>query len=56
MAITGEKVNTTTDPGGRGHHSMVYDPSRKKVLLYGGDCDSGIMNDAWAWDGKNWEK
>ena len=35
---------------------MLYDPSRKKVLLYGGDGNSGILNDVWAWDGTSWEK
>ena len=51
-----EKMNSATRPGGRGHHSMVYDPSRKKVLMYGGDDDAGAKGDVWAWDGKNWEQ
>ena len=51
-----EKMNSTAKPSGRGHHSMVYDPSRKKVLMYGGGDATGIKGDIWAWDGKNWER
>ena len=35
---------------------MVYDPARQRVILYGGYGDDVFHNDAWAWDGKNWEQ
>jgi hypothetical protein len=34
---------------------MVYDPSRKRILLYGGEIGMNVKGDVWAWDGKAWE-
>jgi hypothetical protein len=33
---------------------MVYDPSRKRVVLFGGSNEEGSLNDTWEWDGKKW--
>ena len=44
-------------PGPRSHTALVYDPVRKKVILFGGQGeDSRARGDTWAWDGKSWEK
>lgn len=35
--------------------SMVDQPSRSRVLLYGGwNVDSGVRSDTWEWDGVGW--
>ena len=37
-------------PPWRSNHSMVYDPTRKKVLLFGGDDFTRSYNDLWEFD------
>ncbi len=46
-------------PSARSHHSMAYDPVRKRVVLFGGATSregggSAAMNDTWEWDGTTW--
>ncbi|HEV8505576.1 MAG TPA: kelch repeat-containing protein, partial [Chitinophagaceae bacterium] len=42
-------------PRPRIHHSIVYDPERRKTILFGGDSiTKGLLNDTWEWNGKNW--
>jgi hypothetical protein len=33
---------------------MAYDAARGQVVLFGGSCSSGGLNDTWVWDGANW--
>ena len=35
---------------------MVYDPSSKRVILFGGIWENGVLNDTWAYDpaANNW--
>ena len=47
---------TGETPGKRGGHGMVYDLSRKKIVLFGGDTMQGVANDTWEWDGLHWSK
>ena len=50
----------TNAPPKRGHHSLVYDETRRRVLLTGGSTpvDGGrsfvFFNDLWEFDGKTW--
>ena len=42
-------------PSTRGSPAMVYDPERKKIVLYGGFApDRSELNDTWEWDGSQW--
>ncbi|HSA32937.1 MAG TPA: kelch repeat-containing protein, partial [bacterium] len=46
-------------PPARYNHSMVYDASRKKIILYGGrtsSSDSSVLEDLWEYDiaGNRW--
>jgi hypothetical protein len=46
-------------PAGRTGHSLVYDRSRKKVVLFGGstldkDGNTVLFDDVWEWDGARW--
>lgn len=45
-----------TSPSARFGHSMAYDAARQRVILFGGGGpgSTGVFNDTWAWDGKNW--
>jgi N-acetylneuraminic acid mutarotase len=36
-------------PSGRVGHSMVYDPTTGKVILFGGLGEQGIFDDIWAY-------
>jgi len=37
-----------TRPGARAFHSMVYSPSSKRWIVFGGDANGTLMNDVWA--------
>jgi hypothetical protein len=37
-----------TPPSPRGAHSAVYDPSRDRMLVFGGGGFAGALNDTWA--------
>src|SRR5215211_5236612 len=42
-------------PSKRGSAAMVYDPARKRIVLYGGFApDRNDLNDTWEWDGSRW--
>jgi hypothetical protein len=43
-------------PAGRNHHAMVYDPVRRRTLLFGGfnKPSSPALPDLWEWDGTSW--
>lgn len=46
-------------PGPRAGHQMVWDPERKRVLLFGGllsDAADPRAGETWAWDGERWER
>jgi len=49
-------ITTPTSPGRRSGHTMVYDPARKAVLLYGGYSaeSAGVKGDLWSYDGAKW--
>jgi len=37
-----------TRPGARAFHSMVYSPSSKRWIVFGGDANGTLTNDVWA--------
>ena len=38
-------------------HTMVFDPNRRKVILFGGmDQGPKYYEDMWEWDGQNWNQ
>ncbi|HOB70584.1 MAG TPA: kelch repeat-containing protein, partial [bacterium] len=46
-------------PSARHGHSMIYDESLQKVLLYGGNTAEGSEEwngELWGWNGTKWEK
>jgi len=45
-------------PAGRGDHSLVADPSRGRLVLYGGGPFPPAAVETWEWDGAtgNWEQ
>jgi hypothetical protein len=43
----------TAIPSWRVEHQLLYDPLRRRVVMYGG-VDFQAMPDAWEWDGKAW--
>lgn len=47
----------STGPDPRYGPAMIYDPSSKKIILFGGnDHSDNIYGDTWEWDGKTWKK
>ncbi|HSP16375.1 MAG TPA: hypothetical protein VLV78_16630 [Thermoanaerobaculia bacterium] len=43
-----------TKPQFRRFAGMVYDPSLKKTILYGGYDDQNYIDSTWQWDGTQW--
>jgi hypothetical protein len=52
--------NPAAGPPARGAHAMVYDPHRKRIVVFGGmgvrsgDQDTPIFADTWEFDGTTW--
>ena len=50
-------LNPTTKPSSRYGHSMVYDESTGKILMFGGrDASYAYLQQTWEWDGANWHQ
>jgi len=41
-------------PGKRLLHAMAFDPTRGRLVLYGGEDGMKLFDDLWEWDGKEW--
>lgn len=41
-------------PPARSAGAMVYDATRKRLVLFGGTTVSASLNDTWEWDGTSW--
>ena len=49
------RITTPHAPPGRCGHAMTYDPSRQRVVLFGGDVGGGnYYGDTWEYDGSDW--
>jgi hypothetical protein len=61
-ALAATYLQAPVAPPKRAHHSMVYDPVARRVLLTGGSTPINegqsfrFFNDLWAWDGSRWER
>lgn len=47
-------LTPSTRPSARMEHAMTYDPARGRVVLFGGDTESGPSGETWLWDGATW--
>jgi hypothetical protein len=54
--ITWTQRNPTTVPGPRLGHDMVWDPVRRRVIMFGGRNGTSGYADTWEWDGNNWNQ
>lgn len=41
-------------PKGRCRASMLYDPIRQRLVMFGGAADGGLLPDMWQLDGTQW--
>jgi hypothetical protein len=41
-------------PPARSGHTLVYDATQKRIVLFGGLGASSTLNDVWTWDGARW--
>src|SRR4051812_19504492 len=48
-----ELRSVSPSPTQRQHHSMAYDSTRGRTVVYGGDSPQ-LLGDTWEWDGTNW--
>jgi Galactose oxidase, central domain len=51
---TWRQKTTVDSPSGRDGASLTFDPTRNRVLLFGGGSDGPEFNDTWEYDGANW--
>lgn len=43
-------------PSGRDEPLLVYDTTRKRTVLHGGQNGATTLNDTWSWDGTRWQQ
>ena len=48
------KTTTQDRPSIRRQPAVVYDPTLKKIILFGGFDGADFRDDTWTWDGSNW--
>jgi len=54
--VTWTRVVTATTPLPRRNHALFFDPSRGRVVLFGGTViPNGLFGDQWTFDGTNWQ-
>ncbi len=41
-------------PSARTGHTLSYDTTRQRVVLFGGQTRTGAVNETWEWDGTSW--
>jgi hypothetical protein len=52
---TWQQASPSTRPSARSAHATVYDPVRKRTIMFGGADGSGLqLGDTWAWNGTSW--
>lgn len=49
-----EDRTATLNPPPRKYHAMSYDTARGRLVLFGGNYDTGNRGDTWEWDGSRW--
>lgn len=49
-----QQIVTPASPPARIWHGMAYDSTRHVVVVYGGEDESGVLNDTWEYDGSTW--
>jgi hypothetical protein len=53
---SGAWTRASSAPTRRRGTAMAYDEQRRRVVLFGGNDDSGILADTWEWDGTSWTR
>ena len=43
-----------SDPPPRRGHALAYDAGLRRIVLFGGEARTGLLNDTWFWNGKHW--
>ncbi len=49
-----KQCESDRQPPQRGNSQLVYDPARKKIILFGGDQLDQTVSDTWVFDGEQW--
>jgi hypothetical protein len=51
------QLHPANAPSARSHHAMAWDPTRQRIVLFGGQDDhTPILGDTWEWTGSTWEQ
>jgi cysteine-rich repeat protein len=51
---TWTELTPVTSPPPRDNHTLVWDPDRQQVVLFGGMGPTGLVSDTWELDGAQW--
>ena len=51
-----ERTPSATSPPPRSNAAFAWNPSRQRLLLFGGVDTSGPRGDTWEWDGASWQQ
>src|SRR5215208_6690742 len=52
----GAWARTDSAPPRRRSARMAWDAGRRRVVLFGGDTNEGVLADTWEWDGRRWTR
>jgi len=47
---------STPNPANRWNHTLVFDRSIGRIMLFGGTTRTSPLDDTWTWDGANWSQ
>jgi hypothetical protein len=47
-------LNPATSPPARYYANVAYNPTTRRMVLFGGGGAPGCLNDTWTWDGSTW--
>lgn len=50
------QLRSAVGPSARVYHRMIYDSSRRVVVLVGGVTDAGVSGETWEFDGTAWRR
>ncbi len=48
-------IVATSGPCARSSPGMAWDGARSRVIMFGGECSTGIQDDTWTWSGTAWQ-
>ncbi len=56
LASSAAQAQQAPAPPARALFATAYDATRQRLVLFGGQSGTGVVNDTWEWDGERWSR